>query len=75
MNLYLETFVPILMKVAALSISSDKNVAESASKCAELLYRELFTWAQKSENISHLNNTLLVHLGLIKVRYQIMSVY
>lgn len=55
------------MEVAGLSTSTNERVAEASLKCAELLYRELFTWAQKRDSVSELNNVLLVQLGLIKV--------
>lgn len=56
-----------LMKVAAFVGSSNAKVSDAALKCTELLYRELFTWCNKSERTSDVNNSILVHLGLIKV--------
>lgn len=57
------------MKVSGLSTDSKKEVANASLKCAEQLYKELFIWSEKSENTSIVNNTLLVHLGLIKVSH------
>ncbi|XP_060535772.1 ran GTPase-activating protein 1 [Cylas formicarius] len=53
----LDAFVPALMKVAAL---------DAGAKLAETMYKELFAWAQRTGNLSIVNNSLLVHLGLIK---------
>ena len=58
------TFLPIIMEISAFAI--DDKVAESALACSEVLYRELYTWAEKNDNASLINNNLLVHLGLIK---------
>ncbi|CAH0547740.1 unnamed protein product [Brassicogethes aeneus] len=65
-NVELESFVPMLMRISALSTSARPEVAEAAFKCTEQFYKELFVWAQKYDNISIVNNSLLVNLGLIK---------
>jgi hypothetical protein len=60
-------FIPILMKVSSLAVSSKENVSKLALDCSEKLFKELFTWSENSNNSSVVNNTILVHLGLIKV--------
>lgn len=64
---HFESYIPLLMKIAALSVSKKNNVTDAAIVCCELMYREMFTWAQENNNIPNVNNSLLVHLGLIKV--------
>jgi Ran GTPase-activating protein 1 len=59
-------FIPILMKVSSLAVSSKENVSKLALDCSEKLFKELFTWSENSNNSSVVNNTILVHLGLIK---------
>lgn len=63
----MDTFVKILMKIAAFVGSKNEATKEAALKQTELFYRELFTWCTKSERTSEVNNSILVHLGLIKV--------
>lgn len=63
----LEKFVPILMKVSALAACSQNEVKQASLQTSEVLYKELFDWAKNTDQSSLLNNTLLVHLGLIKV--------
>lgn len=53
------------MKVSALI--TEEQVTKFVLNCSELLYKELFMWAQKNDKLSLVNNALLVHLGLIKV--------
>nr|XP_023018802.1 LOW QUALITY PROTEIN: ran GTPase-activating protein 1-like [Leptinotarsa decemlineata] len=47
-------------------INMKPEVADSALKCSESLYKDLFSWAQKTEKTSLVNNAILVNLGLIK---------
>lgn len=62
---FLESLVSAVMKVSSLTM--EKSVSSAASACSNTLYKDLFTWAGTNNNLSLLNNTLLVHLGLIKV--------
>lgn len=55
------------MKVSSMSENADKKVAELSLKCVEQLYKDIFTLAEKEGKISLVNNSILVHLGLIKV--------
>jgi hypothetical protein len=55
------------MKVSSLSASSSEVVKQAALLCSDALYRELFRWAEEQQQSSVVNNSLLVHLGLIKV--------
>lgn len=55
------------MKISAFSVCKKSNITDAVIVCCELMYRELFTWAQENNNIPIVNNSLLVHLGLIKV--------
>lgn len=57
------------MKVSALCGSGYMNVRIKAEYVTDALYMRLFSYATNSDKISNLNNTLLVNLGLIKVRY------
>ncbi|KAG8311752.1 hypothetical protein J6590_037362 [Homalodisca vitripennis] len=61
---YLERLLPAVMKVSGLAV--ERSVTQEAQDCAITLYRELFTWANSQNNLSLVNNMLLVHLGLIK---------
>lgn len=66
---YLNTYIPVLMKVCALAGAKDvtPEVTGVASKCSEHLFRCLFEWRSKDEQRSPLtDNALCVHLGLIK---------
>jgi hypothetical protein len=60
--------VPTLMKVSSLSASSSDVIKQAALLCSDALYRELFKWAEEQDQSSIVNNSLLVHLGLIKVK-------
>lgn len=62
---YLERILTALMKVSSLCTQS--SVSQEALDCTNSLYRELFSWAKSGNNLSLVNNSLLVHLGLIKV--------
>jgi len=55
------------MKVSSLSASSFEVTKQAALLCSDALYRELFRWAEEQQQSSVVNNSLLVHLGLIKV--------
>lgn len=63
----LDSFIKVLMKVSEFVNSKNEKVAEIALKCTELLYKELFAWCKNSERTSEVNNSILVHLQLIKV--------
>lgn len=62
---FLEGLLSAVMKVSSLTM--EKSVASSALACSDKLYQQLFTWAGTGNNLSLVNNALLVHLGLIKV--------
>lgn len=55
------------MKVASLNDNSKSNVAETSQEVTDSLYKYLFSWAQKNDKLSQVNNSLLVNTGLIKV--------
>jgi len=55
------------MKVSSLSASSFEVTKQAALLCSDALYRELFRWAEERQQSSIVSNSLLVHLGLIKV--------
>lgn len=55
------------MKVSALVANAKPEVTKAALETSDALYKELFSWSQKNEQQSLVNNALLVHLGLIKV--------
>lgn len=57
------------MKVAAFGASTNEKVVEEIIRCCELLFKELFTSGHKTDNLSLINNSMLVNLGLIKVFY------
>lgn len=57
------------MKVSSLSASSFEVTKQAALLCSDALYRELFRWAEEQQQSSVVNNSLLVHLGLIKVMW------
>lgn len=65
---YLEEFLQITMKVSALCGSGYMNVRIKAESLSDALYAKLFSYAVENDQISTLNNALLVNLGLIKVR-------
>lgn len=62
---FLEGLLSAVMKVSSLTM--EKSVASTALACSDKLYQQLFTWAGTGNNLSLVNNALLVHLGLIKV--------
>lgn len=55
------------MKIAGLSTSNVNGVQQAVANASGLLYRELFRWAQENDSVSIVNNSILIHLGLIKV--------
>lgn len=57
------------MKVTALSDNNKPPVGEQAAKVGEKLYKALFELAEQHKSLSLVNNSLLVNLGLIKVRF------
>lgn len=61
------------MQVSALVANTKPEVSKAALETSDALYKELFTWSQKNEQQSVVNNALLVHLGLIKVGIVIHS--
>ncbi|XP_054276197.1 ran GTPase-activating protein 1 [Macrosteles quadrilineatus] len=61
---YLERFVGAVMKVS--SLCTEPTVAEEAGLVCNTLYKELFSWAQAHNQLSLVNNSLLVHVGLLK---------
>lgn len=63
---YLETFLEALMKVSSLAASGVPEVKQVAMMCSNVLYRELFKWANVNDKLPSVTNSLLVHLGLIK---------
>ncbi|XP_056634037.1 ran GTPase-activating protein 1 [Diorhabda sublineata] len=62
----IEEYVRIMMKVSALSNNTRPEVAKISTECAEKLYKNLFIWAQKTDKLSIVNNSILVNLGIIK---------
>lgn len=63
------------MKVSALTRSTKTEVAQYSLKATEILYRDLFVYANQSGELSFINNSILVNLGLIKVRIKICNFY
>lgn len=63
---YIEELLRITMKVSALCGSGYINVRIKAESLSDALYAKLFSYAVETDQISNLNNGLLVNLGLIK---------
>lgn len=63
------------MKVSALTRSTKTEVAQCSLKATEILYRDLFVYANQSGELSFINNSILVNLGLIKVRIKICNFF
>ncbi|XP_076248152.1 ran GTPase activating protein [Calliopsis andreniformis] len=63
---FIEEFTKIIMKVSALCASGYMDVRLKAQSYTDALYLELCSFAAKTDQISILNNALLVNLGLIK---------
>ncbi|KAK4877765.1 hypothetical protein RN001_010271 [Aquatica leii] len=58
--------LPLIMRISAFTIHNQEEIVQSAIACSKLLYKELYVWAEKNDNIPLVNNNILVHLGLIK---------
>lgn len=63
-----ENYIVHTMKIAALGANPEKKIREDVINCCELLFKELFTNGHKTEQIPLITNSILVNLGLIKVR-------
>ncbi|XP_075216901.1 ran GTPase-activating protein 1-like [Lycorma delicatula] len=63
---YLETLLTSLMKVSSLSNSNNSTIQSASLACSDALYQEMFRWASSKDQLSLVNNSLLVHLGLLK---------
>ncbi|KAJ1525349.1 hypothetical protein ONE63_010167 [Megalurothrips usitatus] len=65
---YLENLLPMLMKVAALCTHKKPEVQQVSLQTSEQLLRHLYSWASRGDSFRSAvtNNSLLVHLGLIK---------
>ncbi|KAK5643027.1 hypothetical protein RI129_009194 [Pyrocoelia pectoralis] len=58
--------IPVIMHVSALGVDKQEKIAQSAIACSAVLYGEIYSWAEKNDKVSLVNNNILVHLGLIK---------
>ena len=56
------------MKVSALCDSGYKDVRVEAETLTDFLYAEMFAYAKISDQAPTIDNTLLINLGLLKVR-------
>lgn len=65
---YVEEFVQIIMKVSTLCNSGYMDVRLKAESLSDALYEKLFSYAVEKDQISNLDNALLINLGLIKVK-------
>lgn len=66
-DVFLNTFVPVLMKVSSLSCDAKTEVSSLALSVSETLYQRLFEWARgDNQRTAFVDNALLVELGLIK---------
>ncbi|XP_012528277.1 ran GTPase-activating protein 1 isoform X1 [Monomorium pharaonis] len=63
---YIEELLRITMRVSALCGSGYMNVRIKAEFLSDALYAKLFSYAVENDQMSILNNALLVNLGLIK---------
>ncbi|XP_071563994.1 ran GTPase-activating protein 1 [Temnothorax nylanderi] len=63
---YIEELLRIIMKVSALCGSGYMDVRMKAESLSDALYAKLFSYAVENNQISILNNALLVNLGLMK---------
>ncbi|XP_063987105.1 ran GTPase-activating protein 1 [Diachasmimorpha longicaudata] len=63
---YVDELLPIVMKVSSHCGSGYADIRVEAEHLTDLLYSELFHYASKNDQMSNLNNNLLVDLGLIK---------
>lgn len=63
---YIDELLIIIMKVSSLCGSGYGDVRVEAETLTDKLYSELFTFAQSNNQLSNVNNNLLVNLALIK---------
>ncbi|KAG8038321.1 hypothetical protein G9C98_006648 [Cotesia typhae] len=63
---YIDELLPVAMKVSALCGSGYGDIRVEAEKLSDQLYSHLFDYATTNNQMSYVNNNLLVHLGLIK---------
>ncbi|XP_015188317.1 PREDICTED: ran GTPase-activating protein 1 [Polistes dominula] len=63
---FIEEFIRLIMNVSAFCGSRLLNVRLKAELLTDILYAELFAYVVKHKQITMLNNTLLVYLGLLK---------
>ncbi|KAK0085213.1 hypothetical protein PV325_005588 [Microctonus aethiopoides] len=63
---YVENLLPIIMKVSALCGSGYGDVRIEAERLTDKLYSELFSYAMSNDEMSSVNNNLLINLGLLK---------
>ncbi|XP_066592596.1 ran GTPase-activating protein 1 [Prorops nasuta] len=63
---FIDEFTRTIMKVSSLCDSGYIDVRTKAENLTDALYKELFENAVKYQQISNLNNALLVNLGLLK---------
>lgn len=66
-DLYYDKLIQLIMKISSLSSTKDDARSQIFDMTFDL-YRTLFLWAQEKNQISAVNNALVVYLGLIKVR-------
>lgn len=60
----IESFVPVIMKIS--SLTTNNKVTKEATKCTEILYKELFSFIKTDEQNSLANNSILINLGVLK---------
>ncbi|KAG7189790.1 hypothetical protein KM043_017452 [Ampulex compressa] len=63
---FIEEFTKVIMKVSALCDSGYMDVRLKAESLTDVLYSRLFSYAVENDQVSTLNNVLLVNLDLIK---------
>lgn len=61
--------LPALMKVASLSVHNESIVKSTALTCSQKLYQYLMEWGAKNNQLSLITNSILVHLGFLKVSF------
>ncbi|KAF5295463.1 hypothetical protein FQR65_LT10451 [Abscondita terminalis] len=55
----------LIMRIGSF-MDAQEQIVQSATICTKLLYKELYSWAEKDNSIHLINNSILVYLGLIK---------
>ncbi|KAK6629111.1 Ran GTPase-activating protein 1 [Polyplax serrata] len=65
-DFHVEAFIPLLVKLSSFVSTYNEGVRNLSKKMSENLYKNLFEWASEKNQISTVNNTLFVYLGLIK---------